>query len=310
MAAWARLCVLAAVSAALSVHGVAAERARFDDEAWAWFSEQIGGGHHTSALQARLPDVDALDIAWTRYLMDLDRTFLAVPDATADAWLARFENQLVRKAWAEASIAPHALLLRSGTAVGSGEGPAALDGALWAHLHRRGATGDFATGADALRDTGADPAMLIWVRHAARLDAKAMELFHVSAHDLVRMADYQLLRKVRTDSHVAAVVSRIRCAGPGAGGHRADCDRARPGLREPVCDQGAAGCDAADAFCRLSRFTGRLCTVAPGRCCRDGEGTSARRHDNASDDASRGMALRVGGPRREWPSRWPDSSAR
>ena len=190
----APLCVLAVLSAATLAHGAEPGRT-FENEAWAWFADQLGAVDDRSALQAHLPDIHALDIAWTQSLMGYDRAYLAFPGTTADNLLAPLDSQLARKAWAEAGVTSLALLFGPENAVENREEAADLDRVLWAHLHRTGTMETLGLRADGLRETGVAPAMLAWVQHAARLDGEAMARFHVSAHDLVHMADYQLIRK-------------------------------------------------------------------------------------------------------------------
>ena len=301
MATWVRICVLAVVSTAPFAVGATANRAPLEDEAWTWLSEQIATVHargeqlalpgdDRSALQARLHDVDVVDIAWTRYLMEFDRWLLAVPGITADALLARIDNQLVRTASTQASTTSLALLLRPGNAVVNPEDAADIDRALWARLDQCEAGEEFRLVADRVRDIPAAAAMLVWARYAMRLDAKAMELFHVTAHDLLHMADYQLLRKVHTDAYVATLSSRIKCADAHASDHHADCGGASGGVRQPICDQGTDGPDAVDAFCRLSAITGRLCTAAPSPSCHDQDGTHGHCLDDDSSDAAAALA--------------------
>ena len=303
MATWVRICVLAVVSTAPFAVGATPDRAPLEDEAWTWLSEQIGTVHargeqlalpgdDRAVLQERLPDVDVVDIAWTRNLMEFDRSFLAVRGITADALLARLDDQLVRTASTQASTTSLALLLRPGNAVENPEDAADLDRALWARLDQCEAGEEFRLVADRVRELPAAAAMLVWARYAMRLDAKAMELFHVTAHDLLHMADYQLLRKVRTDAYVAALSSRIKCADPGASDHDGDCGGASGGVPQPICDQGTDEPDAVDAFCRLSAITGRLCTAAPSPSCHGEDGTRGDCLDDGSGDA--GAALPTG----------------
>ena len=199
-----------------SKHGAETDAAT---RSWSWLADHVGWPD-ASALRHRLAGVSLADIAWLRATMDTDRLFLEQPGITADWMLSDPGHQVVRKAvGASAEIGFAGLagdvpaLSRLALDIGQG-GPAeskALDAALWDAYGSR--LGEYAWMRD---DSPAGTTLLLWVRHAARIDQDALARLRVSAHDLLQMADYQLARKLAADAHVQSLVECVRCATPSA----------------------------------------------------------------------------------------------
>ena len=230
---WSRTFIFATATIWLAscAHAAAAPEAEFEEQAWSWLSGRLGASSADgmSALRASFPEVHPVDIHWVHGLMLFDEQFLATPGNTADALLSSLDHQLLRTLVADPAATAMARILYPARAAGmTVQQDPALDAALWDYLHAQEWLHGLEYGRDDLRDIGVSAATLIWVYHARLLDTEAMKLLHVTAHDLVGMAAYQLARKLQVDAYVAGLIGCIRCSDPAASYYVPDCDNPWP----------------------------------------------------------------------------------
>ena len=269
---WSRTSIfaIATIWLASCAHAAAAPDAEFEEQAWSWLSGRLGASSadEMSALRANFPEVHPVDIHWIHGLMLFDEQFLATPGNTADALLSSLDNQLLRTLAADPAATAMAQILYPARAADMTvqQGPA-RDAALWDHLHAQELLHGFEYGRDDLRDIGVSAVTLIWVYHARLLDTEAMKLLHVTAHDLVGMAGYQLARKLQVDAYVAGLIGCIRCSDAAASYYVPDCDNPRAEVCQRTYEVSILACNVAAAACRLNPFgRGAACARLKSQC--------------------------------------------